>query len=207
MKPPKLKNEAAPPEPGAFLRLSRHDWLSAFVFAAAALLALSFLRAAESPVAREYQIKAGYLFNFAKYVEWPATSMPAADSPLVIGVMDGSEALPDIQRQLQGKTVNDRPLQVKSVATASASAGCHILFVCRSAGKTPAEVREAVGAAAILIVGETDQFAERGGMIGFVREEGSFRLNLNLEAATQAGLKVSARLSTVAKVVKGKPEK
>ena len=206
MKSLKFRTGAEPPKPGAPPRLNRRVWFSAFAFTFAALSTLPFLRAAESTLGTEYQIKAGYLFNFAKYIEWPATSLPAADSPLVIGVMDGAEALSHIQQQLQGKTVNHRPLQVKSVATASASNGCHILFVSRSAGKTASEVRDAVGSAAVLIVGETDQFAERGGMIGFVREEGAFRLNLNLDAATQAGLKVSARLSTVARVVKTKRE-
>ena len=187
-------------------RLRCPAFLAALASTLALLWAPSFLNAAEASVLLEYKVKAGYLFNFAKFVEWPEATLPGTRSPIVIGVMDGAEALPVLQQQLQGKSVNEHPLQVKVVANAVSAVGCHILFVSRSAGQSVAEVRRAVGTNAVLLVGETDQFAERGGAIGFVREQESFRVHLNLVAATQAGLKVSARLSSVAKLVRTKPE-
>jgi hypothetical protein len=168
------------------------------------LLAPPAMHAADSPAALEYKIKAGYLYNFAKYIEWPAKTLPATNSPIVIGVLDGAGALPVVQSIFQNKSVAGRPLQVKAVFPTTLDASCHILFLTRAAGPSPLEVRQTLGSAATLLVGEDDQFAERGGMIGFVREEDSFRVHLNLEAATQAGLKVSAKLSSVAKVVKSK---
>ena len=78
----------------------------------------------------------------------------------------------------------------------------HLLLVTRVAGKTPEQLSKLAGTAPLLIVGETDAFAEHGGMVGFVREEDAIRLTLNLERTTKAGLKVSAKLSSVARLVK-----
>ena len=164
-------------------------------------------RAADSPAALEYKVKAGYLFNFARFVEWPATALPAPDCPFVIGVLDAGEALPVLQSVLEGKKVDGHPVQVKAVAADSLGKGTHILFVTRAAGKTPDELRTALGGAATLLVGETEQFAERGGAMGFSREEETIRLSLNLERAMEAGLKVSAKLASVAKLVKSKRNK
>jgi hypothetical protein len=163
-------------------------------------------RAAATPeaAALEYKVKAGYLFNFAKFVEWPAGSFPSAGSPFIIAVLDGGEAFPVLEQLFAGKNVNGRPAQVKHAAPAALPKDAHILLVTRAAGKTPEEIREALGAAPTLIVGETEQFAERGGAITFVREEESVRLMLCFEHATENGLKVSAKLSSVAKSVKPK---
>jgi hypothetical protein len=79
--------------------------------------------------------------------------------------------------------------------------------VTRAAGKTPEEIREVLAAAPTLVVGESDQFAERGGAFGFVREDESIRLVLCLEHAAEAGLKVSAKLANVARPVKSKRKK
>lgn len=187
--------------------LRRRAWFAALCSALVLLWEPRSLSAAESSLALEYKVKAGYLFNFARYVEWPAAALPETNSPIVIGVMDGKEVLPVIQQQLQGKTVNNRPLQVKAIAASGSATNCHILFVPRFAGQSAAEVRQALGQTATLLVGETEQFAERGGIIGFVREEESFRIHLNLEAAAQARLKVSARLSNIAMLVKTKRDK
>lgn len=177
-------------------------WLIAAAMTLAAGLTQASVRAADSPAALEYKVKAGYLFNFAKYVEWPTNSLPATNSPIIIGVMDTTGAMPVIQQVLTNKTVNDRPIIVKTITTPGAAAGCHILFVSRTAKISPAEVRAALGPVAMLIVGETDLFAEQGGMIGFVRDEDTLRVTLNLESVTNTNLKVSAKLASVARLVK-----
>jgi hypothetical protein len=91
---------------------------------------------------------------------------------------------------------------VKSVRTNPAEKDFQILFVTRAAAKSPQDLRLSLAGTAVLLVGETDQFAERGGMVGFVREQEAIHLTLNLERTTAAGLKVSARLSSVARLVK-----
>ena len=187
---------------------ARRGWLAMLALALTALLASALLSAVEPVVELEYKVKAGYLFNFARFVEWPGEAIPTATSPIIIGVLAGNEVLPIIQQVLEGKTVNDHPLVVKSIKAARPDSGCHILFVSRTVSQSPSEVHEALGSSsATLLVGETDNFAEKGGMIGFVREDETFRLRLNLEAATRAGLKVSAKMSSVAQVVKTKRDK
>jgi len=161
-------------------------------------------RAADSTTALEYKVKAGYLFNFAKFIEWPAQSFAATNSPFVIAVLDNGEAAPVLQPLLGTKNVNGHPVQIRPVTMSSLPGDAHILFVTRAAARTPEELRAALSGAAPLLVGETEEFAERGGMIGFVREGESIRLNLNLEAASRAGLKVSAKLSSVARLVKNR---
>ncbi|MFM1770276.1 MAG: hypothetical protein RJA22_2805 [Verrucomicrobiota bacterium] len=190
--------------------LPRRSWLAALALVVAVLSVALPLPAAESPVALEYKVKAGYLYNFAKYVEWPDTPARSGDNPsptpLVIGVLGGQEVLPILQQVLHGKTVEGRPLLLKAVTKLNAEPGCHILFVHRSAGQAPAQIRQSLGQAPVLLVGETEGFAEEGGMIGFVREDESFRIRLNLEASNQAGLKVSAKLSSIARLVKTRPQ-
>ena len=167
-----------------------------------ALLNPTLLPAGNPAPALEYKVKAGYLYTFAKFVEWPAEAFAASNSPIIIGVMDAAGAMPIIQQVLASKTVNDRPIIVKRVATPEAAQGCHILFVSRTAATSPGELRGALANAATLLVGEAEQFAESGGTIGFVREEESFRLNLNLESVTNTHLKISAKLANVARLVK-----
>jgi hypothetical protein len=184
-------------------------WAAVVLMVGAGLLSPHSAAAAtpQEAAALEYKVKAGYLFNFARYIEWPTNAFPAADSPFIIAVLDGTEAGPVIEQVLGGKSVNGHPVQVKSVSADSLPKNAHILLVTRAAGKTPEEIREALGTVPILLVGETDQFAERGGAIAFVRAEESVRLTLCLEHAVENNLKVSARLSNVAKSVKSKRNK
>ncbi len=170
------------------------------------LFALPARAADDHAVQFEYKVKAGYLFNFAKYVEWPTNSLPETNSPIVIGVMDGTGALPVIQQVLSNKMAGDRPVIVKAVTTPEAMSGCHILFVCRSVKTTPHDVMAVLGGTPTLVVGESELFAERGGMIGFYPEDERLRFTLNLESVARANLKVSAKVASVARVVKSQKE-
>ena len=193
------------PPPGNSARRAgsrRRAWLGAMACALTVLLAPASLPADNSAAALEYKVKAGYLFNFAKFVEWPANAFASTNSPFVIGVLDAGEAAPVLRSLLGGKTINGRLVEVRSVFAESIGKDLHLLLVTRVAGKTPEQLSELAGTAPLLIVGETDAFAEHGGMVGFVREEDAIRLTLNLERTTKAGLKVSAKLSSVARLVK-----
>jgi hypothetical protein len=173
------------------------------------LWACSIGWAAEAPAAPEYKVKAGYLANFVRYVDWPAESFASTNSPVQIGVLDAGEALVSLQKLLQNKKVEGHPLSVNPVTfdQIGKSNGLHLLFVTRQAGKSAEELRNALGASPILLVGETEQFAERGGVIGFVHEEDSVRLTLCLEHATEKRLKISSKLAAVAKSVRSKVKK
>lgn len=160
--------------------------------------------AADGAVEFEYKVKAGYLFNFSKFVQWPAGAFAAPKSPFVIGVMDGGEAHPVVAALLKDKLVDGRPIEVKRVEPKARAVTVHMLLVTRLAEVTPEQVRQLCGANATLIVGETVEFAERGGAIGFLREDDTVRVAICLDHATQLGLKVSSKLASVAKPVRSK---
>jgi len=160
------------------------------------------LRAASAATEAEYKVKGGYLSNFGNFVDWPASAFSSRSSPFIIAVMDGNDAPAVLEQVFAGKSIAGHPVQVRTVSSTPRDA--HILLVTRTAGRSPEDVRGGLGGAPTLLVGETEQFAERGGIIGFVRDGENIRITLCLEHAAAAGLKVSARLATVAKAVKSK---
>jgi hypothetical protein len=200
-----IQHHAAAEAPG---RWPRRPWLAAGMrtLVLVLLLAPFGLGGAES-AALEYKVKAGYLFNFAKYIEWPTNAFRSTNSPFVIGVLDAAEASPVLRAVFEGKKVDGRPVEVRAVFAETIGSDVHLLMVTRMAGHTPEELRRFAGSAPVLIVGETNEFAERGGAIGFVHEGESVRLTLCREHAAAAGLKVSAKLSSVARSVKSKFKK
>lgn len=150
----------------------------------------------------EYKVKAGYLYNFARFVEWPKTAFAGPDSPFVIGVVDANEAFSVVQSILDTRPVDGRPIAVRALTAEQINRGVHIVLVTKAAKKTPEEISAVVGTAPVLLVGETDLFAERGGSLGFTRDGETIRITLNLERALEVGLKVSSKLSSVARVVR-----
>ena len=176
-------------------------WLRLAVWASF-LMCLRAAGGADPLITLEYRVKGGYLYNFARFVEWPPGSLPLPDSPFIIGVLDGGDITPILRSLLDGKQVDAHPVQVKQVTLARAEKGLQMLFVTRAAGSSPKEVQALVGPTGTLVVGETEHFAEEGGMVGFTREEDRIRVCLNLERASAAGLKVSSKLASVARLVR-----
>ena len=166
-----------------------------------------------APVARaqpidpavEYRIKAAYLFNFTKFVDWPPTAYAAAGSPFVIGVVDpvGTTAA-IVASTLQGKTTPDgRTIEVRRFLSLTAEiATCQQLFITRASGIDPISASTALANAPVLLVGETEGFAEQGGVIGFVLSGDSVHCDVNLAGAQRAGVKLSGRLGSVARLVR-----
>ena len=153
------------------------------------------------------QVKALFLFNFSKYVDWPSEAFATANAPIVIGVIGGSvegKFLRELARTVQAKNVDGRSILVRQIQTLEDLDKCHVLFI-RSSEKTRlGEILGGLKTRPVLTVSETDQFLEEGGVINFVKKEGKIRLEINLDAARQANLQISSKLLNVADVVKGK---
>ncbi len=162
---------------------------------------------AQDTGALEYKVKAGYVFNFAKFIEWPEASFATPQAPMIVAVLDDNSVVPTFQQVLQGKAVNGRPIEVKTVASVGAAAGAHVLVVPRSFKLEAPAIRQQLGRSATLIVGEVENFAESGGTIGFVKDGENLRFHLNLEVADAVGLKVSSKLSSVARIVHTRDKK
>jgi len=144
----------------------------------------------------EYQVKAAFLYNFAKFVGWPA----GAAGPFVVCIAGDDPFGASLEEVLRGKAVNGRAFVVRRLGKASATGGCHILFVSGSERK---RLREVLGATprGVLTVGDCEEFAKSGGIVGFTLVEGKVRFEVNIDAAGASGLKISAQMLSLAKLV------
>ena len=147
-----------------------------------------------------------FLFNFAKYVDWPAGAFSNSTAPIVIGVV-GEDSFGDEFRRVTGdRTVNDRKVAIKQINGTADLKDCQILFIRSSETGRLTEILEVVKNSAVLTVGETDRFLLLEGMINFTKKENKIHLEINLVPAQRVNLKLSSKLLTVADVVLGKPE-
>jgi hypothetical protein len=172
-------------------------WLAAMV-----LFAMGYPTAqAQSAPFREYQIKAVFLFNFAQFIEWPATTFPDAKSPLVIGVLGKDPFEGSLEEAVRDEKVNGRAFVIEHYSRPDDIKNCQILFISRSESGQLEQILETLKGRSILTVGDADQFASRGGMIRFVTERNRVRLRINLESAKAANLTLSSKLLRPADIV------
>ncbi len=148
----------------------------------------------------EATVKAAYLLNFAKLVEWPASAFAGGPS-LVVGVVGRDAVGDELARAFAGASANGRKIEVRRVSAgdAGALAACHLVFVPESVGGDG--VIGAVQGRPVLVVGDSENFARRGGALGFVKEGGTVKFEANPKAAARNGLTVSAKLLRVARSV------
>jgi len=159
---------------------------------------------AQGPVSKEYQIKAAFLYNYIKFVEWPAPSQNASQ-PIVIGVWGGNPFGDALGSTVRDRKINGRTIVVKQVRTAAAARATHLLFVSAADDARFGELREALKGSGVLTVGESESFAQQGGMIFFTLDGDKLRFEINMNAAEQAGLKISAQLQKLARAIRRKP--
>jgi hypothetical protein len=167
-----------------------------------ALLALALCAAAPCVRAQkptEYDIKAVFLFNFARFVDWPEAG--TTDRPLVIGVLGQDPFGVRLDDALRGEKSNNRSLAVRRLKTVDDALDCDVLFISRSEQAKLAQILAKVKERPILTVSDIPSFAELGGMVGLVTEDEKVRLHINVEAAKGANLAISAKLLRPAQIV------
>ena len=153
---------------------------------------------AQSP---EYQLKAVFLFNFAQFVEWPASAFPEPDTPLGICILGEDPFGGYLDETVRGETVANHPLAVRRYRTVDEIKGCHILFVSRQEQGHVGQILDSLKGRSVLTVSDAERFASRGGMIRFVTDRNRIRLRINLEAARAANLTLSSKLLRPAQIV------
>jgi hypothetical protein len=156
---------------------------------------------AQAQSAPEYQVKAAFLFNFAKFVEWPADAFASSDAPLQICVLGQDPFGHDFEQTIEEKTVNGHRLEIIHPSGLPQARACQIIFVAASEGPRLREILRDLRGAGVLTVGDAAGFARMGGIINFVLDDSRVRFEINLQAAERAHLKLSARLLTVAKLI------
>jgi len=167
------------------------------------LLALAAGRAGDASL--EYQVKAAFIFNFTQFIQWPAAAFAAEDAPFIIATVGDDPSGGAIDQAVAGKKVEKHPVVVKHFADAAHIGECHVLFVPASQDANLPQIMKEVGAKAVLTVGETDAFPKAGGEARFYLDDGKVRFEINPDAAAKAGLKVSAKLLSLARIYKPAP--
>lgn len=150
----------------------------------------------------EYQLKAVFLMNFAKFVEWPATALRPGQSALTICVLGEDPFGHDLDDAVRGQTAADRAIAVRRISQISREETCHVLFVSSPERERAERALATVRNAPVLTVSEGDDFVVAGGIIALVIEDNKVRFDINLDAAEHAGLKVSSKLLKLARNVR-----
>jgi YfiR/HmsC-like len=172
-------------------------FLPAFRVLALALLGHLCLHAAGETL--EYQVKAAFLLNFTKFIEWPAAAFDSPDSPIVICILGEDPFGRQLDQVVEGEVVNGRKVTALRVKSLPPQKTCHVLFVAKADEDLRKSLPE-VGPG-VLTVGEGESFLRSGGTIAFVIENRRVRFGINETKAANAGLVVSSKLLNLARSV------
>jgi len=156
-------------------------------------------RAADEP-SLEYQVKAAFLLNFAKFTEWPAAAFRDAEAPLSICILGNDPFGPALDQITRGEIINGRRLTIQRIKREPPPQTCQVVFM----GRAEKDVRATLASfgPGVLTVGEEESFLQDGGMIAFVIEDRRTRFDINAAAAQNAGLQLSSKLLSVARTVR-----
>lgn len=178
-----------------------------FLAVVLSLLAGTLGTMAQGDVALDYQVKAAYLLNFPKYIDWPAGAFAETNSPIIVDVFGDADVANEFAAMIEGgKAVDGHPIVLKRITKVEEITNdCQILFVAASEKPLVSAILQKVKSFDILTVGESDDFLSNGGIINLVHRNRKIRLQVNLDAAERAHLKISSRLLVVSEVMKDKP--
>lgn len=181
-----------------FAPLQTAGW---FLLVLAAVVILSSSGAAQADQPSEYEVKAAFLFNFTKFVEWPDGSFDDPHSPIVIGIVGDDPFGDSLVHIISGQKAQGRPIVIVKYRRGDDLRRCHILFISDSERPHTRQLLAGLRDVAILTVSDIDGFAEAGGAMQFVMQENRVHFVANLDAATQSKLHVSAKLLALARVI------
>jgi len=184
---------------GDLRTLCLRPWLALVVALVAAQLLL-----AQGPKPTDYDVKAVYLYNFGRFVEWPASVTSKGDS-FNVCILGQDPFGPALDARLANETIAGRSVTAKRISSPQEALNCQILFLSSAEDNRLTKVIEVLDKGAVLTVSDMPQFAQRGGMIQFVLEGKKVRFEVNLIAAQRAGLTLSSELLKVATTVRRNP--
>jgi hypothetical protein len=173
-----------------------------FVVAVAVAIALAVPVAARSGAAADVSraaLKAGFLYNFARFAEWPALPAGASIALCIVGDDEIATALAEM---VSGQTISGHALDVSRPADGRTWRGCHLLFFADRETKQFDAGKAGIVALPILTVSDSRDFSQSGGIIEFYIDDGRMRFAINVDAAEHAGVRLSSRLLGLAKIVR-----
>jgi len=154
---------------------------------------------AQSPPTGESDVKAAFLYNFTKFIDWPATAFEGTPDVFRVCVFAEPAFLQSVERMLLGETVRGRPIQVETPDSTGHARTCHIAYFAQSSIDDAAYLLPALRQVPVLTVGESRRFLAQGGALAFVVDDNRVRFDVNKKAADQAGLTISSKLLRVAR--------
>lgn len=178
-----------------------------YAIALLAVLAASAGNAPGQVAATEDQIKAAYIFNFAKFVEWPSETFSSAASPMNFCAFGRSQVADEMDSLVSGKNINGRPTKVRHLGKLEEIKDCQLVFVATGNGRQLQQLLQAAKGTPVLVIGEALGFARSGGMIGFITENGKVLFEVNPGSAEESRLKISSKLLALARIVSSRTER
>jgi uncharacterized protein DUF4154 len=148
----------------------------------------------------EYALKAVFLYNFCRFIEWPKSAFASPNEPIVIGIVGEDPFGALLMEAVQGEMSRGRPIQIEHYNKTDNIGRCHLLFVSHSEANHTEKIVAAVSGKSVVTVGETDAFLDRGGMIALTAEKNRVRLHINPSLLRAASLDVSSKLLRVAEL-------
>jgi hypothetical protein len=190
--------------PGVPQRRCAQNWLVPFIIAAIVSACLvSPGLSGQSSKPSEYQVKAAYVYNFGKFVKWPAAVAASQSGPFSICVLGEDTFGSVLESTLTGQSIGGKPVTVKRIVKPQDATGCRILFISSADESHLREILSTLGQSSVLTVSDIPDFSKRGGMIQFVLEGDRVRFEVNRASAEEAGLTLSSDLLKVAAAVRG----
>ena len=148
----------------------------------------------------ESQVKAAFVYNFTKFIQWPIRTLPPGEPKVSLCVL-GDDPLGDSLESLTGKTTSGRQLSVRRIPRVEDSGHCQIVYICKSERDQARNILKGIKEG-ILTIGEMSHFTSSGGIINLLIVENRISFEINVDAAERAGLKINSQLLKLAKIVK-----
>jgi len=186
------------------IRSAPYDKAGAVLLVVAALwwvLTAPWPAAAQAQHPTEYQVKAAYLLNFGRFTEWSESSFTSPGAPLVFGIL-GTDPFVGQVDAMTARTINGRRVQVRKFKEIPQPGECHVLFIGTQEYIRLETILDRLGTTGMLLVGDAEPFAARGGMINFFIRNDTVGFAINVDAAARAGLMFHSRLLKIAELVK-----
>jgi hypothetical protein len=180
------------------LGYSFRGWL--FLLSVGILMTVGDVRVYSQAITAD-QVKAAYLYNFAKFVEWPQETFPDTSAPIHLCILNDQSIESELSQIVKGKRISGRSFVVVPIQTGEQGRGCQILFISTAQNWQVEHILKVLQGASVLTVGETTGFVELGGIVNFVVQDDQVHFQVNHRAATLSRLRMSARLLSVAKRV------
>jgi len=164
------------------------------------LLLISVPLAAQNKPPLEYQVKAAFLFNFTRFINWPSSAFKSDDAPFVIGIAGNDPFGSFLDDIVQGESVGGRPIVIQRLNDFKDVSNCRILFINSNEPATIKEILAATAHRSILTVSDADNFIRLGGAVRFFKKENKIKIEINTFAVKDSQLEVSSKLLSVVKV-------